>query len=79
MATGTSLHSGHEQTALATVVQSRLGRERTALVWVAGLEGHIQKHGYEASKVDSRKPRMYIQSGLDLLKRIIRLLRAGVD
>jgi len=34
-----------------------------ARVRVSGLYGHLRMQGYEASKVDSRKPRTYIHLG----------------
>jgi len=34
------------------------------MVWIYGLQGHLRRQGYEASNVDSLKPRKYIHLGL---------------
>ena len=33
-------------------------------LWVYGLSGHMRRQGYEASNVDSRRPRKYIRGSV---------------
>ena len=45
-------------------ISDPFARRPRRLVWVSWLEGDLRRQGYEASKVDSRKPRKHIDLGI---------------
>jgi len=47
-------------------------------VWVYGLLAHLRRKGYEASQVDSLKPRKYIHVGLVDWKLPVVAFRVGL-
>jgi len=62
-------------------ISDPFARRPRRLVWVSWLEGDLRRQGYEASKVDSRKPRKHIDLGIvDWKDRLCRrALRPSID